>query len=92
VLKVLEPIWSRKPETASRLRGQIEAVLDWATARGYRQGDNPARWRGHLDQTLPAPSKLGVVKHHAALSYDQMPDFMEALRQREGIAARGWNS
>jgi len=57
VMKIIEPLWSTKPETASRLRGRIEAVLDWATVRGYRQGDNPARWRGHLDKLLPAPRK-----------------------------------
>src|SRR5579872_5003608 len=58
VMKVLEPIWRTKPETASRLRGRIEAILDWATVRGYRQGDNPARWRGHFDKLLPARNKL----------------------------------
>jgi integrase len=87
VLKVLEPIWTEKPETAGRLRGRIEAVLDWATARGYRRGDNPARWKGHLDQTLPARSKVQKVKHHSALAYDEMPEFMAALPQQEGIAA-----
>jgi hypothetical protein len=66
VLKVLEPIWPIKPETASRLRGRIESVLDWATVRGYRTGDNPARWRGHLDKLLPARSKVRKVRHHAA--------------------------
>jgi integrase len=88
VLKVLEPIWSIKPETASRLRGRIESVLDWATVRGYRTGDNPARWRGHLDKLLPARSKVRKVKHHAALAYVEMSAFMEALRAQEGIAAR----
>jgi integrase len=88
VLKVLEPIWSSKPETASRLRGRIESVLDWATVRGYRTGDNPARWRAHLDKLLPARSKVRKVKHHAALAYVEMPPFMEALRAQEGIAAR----
>lgn len=67
VLKVLEPIWAKKTETASRLRGRIEAVLDWAKVRGYRQGENPARWRGHLDKLLPARAKVQKVQHHAAL-------------------------
>ena len=85
---MLEPIWPSKPETASRVRGRIEAVLDWATARGYRAGDNPARWRGHLDQLLPARSKVAPVKHHPALPYDELPAFMAELRQQDGIAAR----
>jgi integrase len=88
VLKVLEPIWRTKPETASRLRGRIEAVLDWATVRGYRKGDNPARWRGHLSKLLPARSKVRKVKHHTALRYAELPDFMVALRGQGGIAAR----
>ena len=88
VMKILEPIWSKKPETATRLRGRIESVLDWATAHGYRQGENPARWRGHLDQLLPARAKISKVKHHAALPYDEMPAFMAALRTQDGVAAR----
>ncbi len=88
VLKVLEPIWTDKPETASRLRGRIESVLDWAKVRGYRQGENPARWRGHLDKLLPAPAKIRRVEHHAALAYAELPDFMAALRAQEGISAR----
>ena len=88
VLKVLEPIWATKPETASRLRGRIEAVLDWAKVRGYRQGENPARWRGHLDKLLPKKTKVRQVKHHAALPFDELPEFMAALRQQEGTAAR----
>jgi integrase len=88
VMKILEPLWSTKPETAARLRGRIEAVLDWATARGYRQGENPARWRGHLDKLLPARSKMRKVKHHAALAYGELPEFMAALRGQEGVAAR----
>jgi hypothetical protein len=67
VLKVIEPLWITKPETASRLRGRIESVLDWATVRGYRAGENPARWRGHIDKLLPARSKVRKVQHHAAL-------------------------
>ena len=88
VMKVLEPIWSTKTETAGRLRGRIEAILDWATVRGFRVGDNPARWRGHLDKLLPSRAKVSKVKHHAALPYDDMPLFMMALRKQEGVAAR----
>jgi integrase len=88
VTQVLEPIWSTKPETASRLRGRIERVLDWAKARGFRAGENPARWRGHLDQLLPARSKVHKVQHHAALPFSELPPFMAALRERAGVAAR----
>jgi integrase len=88
VMKALEPIWQTKSETASRLRGRIEAVLDWATVRGYRKGDNPARWRGHLDKLLPARSKVGKVEHHPALPYDELADFVAVLRSQDGIAAR----
>ena len=89
VLKILESIWSEKPETASRVRGRIESVLDWATARKYREGENPARWKGNLDKILPARSKVQQVKHHAALPYDDLGDFMAALSEQEGIAALG---
>jgi integrase len=89
VMTVLEPIWAAKPETASRVRGRIEAILDWAKAREYRAGENPARWRGHLDKLLPAPGKLRKVKHHAALPYGEMGVFMAELRERGAIAARG---
>jgi integrase len=88
VMKVLEPIWTEKPETASRLRGRIESVLDWATVSGYREGDNPARWRGHLENLLPSLNKKLRVKHHPALPFNQMGQFMEALRLQEGVAAR----
>ena len=88
VMKVLQPIWGTKPETASRVRGRIEAVLDWAKVQGFRQGENPARWRGHLDHLLPAKAKVRRVKHHAALSYAELPDFMSKLRSQEGTAAR----
>lgn len=88
VMKVVEPLWSTKTETASRVRGRIELVLDWATARGYRRGDNPARWRGHLDKLLPARTKVRQVKHHAALPYTEAPAFMADLRGREGTGAR----
>jgi integrase len=88
VLKVLEPIWTTKPETAGRVRGRIEAVLDWAKVHAYRTGENPARWRGHLDTLLPARGKVRKVEHHAALSYTELPGFLFALREQEGIAAR----
>ncbi len=88
VMRILEPIWTTKPETASRLRGRIERILDWATVRGYRTGDNPARWRGHLSALLPAKSKVRTVKHHKALPYTDIPAFMADLRQRKGIAAQ----
>jgi integrase len=88
VMKAVEPIWNEKPETASRVRGRIEAILDWATARGYREGENPARWRGHLQNLLPARSKVRRVQHYAALPYPQIGDFMARLRQQEGVAAR----
>jgi integrase len=88
VMKVLEPVWTEKPETASRLRGRIEAILNWARVRGYRSGENPARWRGHLDHLLPARSKVRKVEHHAALPYAALPRFLVSLRQEEGIAAR----
>jgi integrase len=88
VLRVLEPIWTQRPETASRLRGRIEAVLDWASARGYRQGDNPARWRGHLNKILPARSKVAQVRHQPALPYIEMPAFVVELRANEAISAR----
>jgi integrase len=88
VLKVLEPIWTTKAETASRIRGRIEAVLDWATARKLRAGENPARWRGHLNKLLPARSKSRTVQHHPALPYAEIPVFMTALRAQDGTAAR----
>jgi integrase len=86
VMKVLEPIWTTKPETAARLRGRIESVLNWAKARGYRTGENPALWKGHLDNLLPPRSKIAKVKHHAALPYNQTSQFIEALHQQDGIA------
>lgn len=88
VLLCLEPIWKTKNETASRLRGRIESVLDWATVRKYRTGDNPARWKGHLDKVLPAPMKIQKVQHHRAVPIDDMPAFGADLRQRAGVAAR----
>lgn len=88
VLNCLEPIWSHTPETAKRLRGRIENILDWAAVRGYRAGDNPARWRGHLSKLLPAPGKVRAVRHHAAMPYSELPKFMADLRDRDELAAR----
>jgi integrase len=88
VLQALEPIWQTKTETASRVRGRIESVLDWASVRGYRSGDNPARWKGHLEEVLPARGQIAKVEHHPALPYAELPDFMRTLRQRPGSAAR----
>lgn len=88
VLRVLEPIWAEKTETASRLRGRIEAVLAWATVAGHREGDNPARWKGNLDQMLAKPSKVAKVGNHAALSPDDIPRWWADLQTRSGIAAQ----
>ena len=88
VVKVLEPLWTTRPETASRLRGRIESILDFAKVREFRDGENPARWRGHLAKLLPSRSKVRDVKHHAALSYAELPAFLASLRAQEGIAAR----
>lgn len=87
VLEVLQPIWREKTETASRVRGRIEAVLDWATVRGYRSGENPARWKGHLDQLLPKPSKVSKVVHHAAVGVDAVADFLNSLRRVPGMGS-----
>ena len=86
VLKIIEPIWRTKAETAARIRGRIETVLDSAKARGYRQGENPARWRGHLAQILPARTRLSRG-HHKAIAYEQIPAFVRALHKREAVAA-----
>jgi integrase len=86
VLKILEPIWKAKPETASRVRGRIETILDAARARGYREGENPARWRGHIAQILPARSRL-TRGHHKALPYDAVPAFVGELQSRNAMAA-----
>jgi len=88
IIKVLEPIWASKNETASRVRGRVERVLDWARARGYRAGENPARWRGHLDKLLPPPRKVQKEAHHAALPYRQIGEFIRQLRSNEGVAPR----
>ena len=88
ILNVLRPIWKTKTETASRLRGRIENILDWAKVHGYRETENPARWKGNLDKVLSAPTKTKVVKHHPALPYAGIGSFMEALTARPGIAAQ----
>jgi integrase len=87
VLSVLKPLWNEKPETASRLRGRIERVLDAAKAQGLRSGENPARWRGHLDQLLPKRQRL-TRGHHAAMGYAEVPVFVKDLRARQSTAAR----
>jgi len=88
VLKTLRPIWKEKPETASRVRGRIERVLAWATVSGYRQGENPARWRGHLGEMLPAKSKIHNVIHHKALPYAELPTFIgETAQSRQCVGA-----
>jgi integrase len=87
VLAALEPIWTAKPETAQRVRGRIETVLNYATTREWRSGDNPARWRGHLANLLPPRGKIAPVEHHAALPWSEIGSFMESLAQQEGVAA-----
>ena len=85
VLAVLEPIWEEKNETAARLRGRIESILDWATVHGFRFGDNPARWKGHLDVLLVSPGKIKKVTHHKALPYKETAAFIHRLRQHKGM-------
>ncbi len=87
VLTCLRAIWHDKPETAKRVRGRIERVLDFAKSRGLRSGENPARWRGHLSHLLPQASKIQPVRNHAAISWRDMPEFMRELRAREGLSA-----
>jgi integrase len=88
VMRCLDPIWTTKTETASRVRGRMESVLAWATVRGLRSGDNPAAWRNHLDQLLPARAKVQKVEHRAALPYADAGAFLAELRQRDNLAAR----
>ena len=88
VLRVLEPIWRTKTETATRVRGRIELVLDWCRARGHRKGDNPARWRGHLEQLLPNPSRVSKVVHHAAVSWADAPAHYARIKQAPGLGAQ----
>ena len=88
VLRVLEPIWTEKPETAGRVRGRVEKILSWAKVSNYRSGENPARWRDNLDQLLPKLSEVRNVEHLAALPYAELPEFMAKLRERKGSVAR----
>jgi integrase len=88
VVKVLEPIWHERPETASRLRGGIESVLAWASVRGFRQGDNPARWTNHLEELLPSRRDILPVEHFAALPYHEVPGLMAKLREGNGVRER----
>jgi integrase len=88
VLQCIEPIWKTKTPTASRVRQRLQAVLDWAGVRNYREGDNPARWEGHLEHILPKASAVAKTQHHVALPYTEMPEFMAALRNTEGLPAR----
>jgi hypothetical protein len=92
VLKVLEPIWASKPETASRLRGRIENIVDWATARGYRSGENPARWKGNLKQLLPVLAKKDRVTHHKAMPFPEVGDFVHKLRGCPASLRVVWSS
>ncbi len=88
VMRVLDPIWTEKNETARRVRGRIESILDWAQVRGLRKGENPARWKGHLEKALPTIKKSLRVKHHPALPFAQMPAFMAKLSQTPGVSAQ----
>jgi integrase len=88
VLKAVEPLWTTKTETATRVRQRIEAILDWAKARGYRDGENPARWRGHLEKLLPSPSKIAPIVHLAAMPYADVPAFFARLKSREAVSAK----
>ena len=88
VMQILRPIWDLKPETAGRLRGRIERILDWATVSGFRQGPNPAQWRGYLVNLLPSKSRIHSVQHHPAMPYQGIGDFVLQLRERDGIAAQ----
>ena len=88
ITKCLEPIWLTKNETAGRVRGRIESILDWATVHEYREGVNPARWRGHLDKLLAKPSKIQKTEHHKALPYTEINRFIDLLRLQEGVAAK----
>jgi len=88
IIRIIEPIWKTKTETASRVRGRIEKVLDWARAHGYREGTNPAAWKGHLELMLPAKGKIAAVKHHPAMPYEELPGFIKQLRAQDAISAR----
>jgi len=87
ITKILEPIWNEKPETAGRVRGRIEAILDWAATHGYRDRENPARWKGHLENVFARRSKIRRVNHHAALPFGEIGAFMATLKEQEGLGA-----
>src|SRR5262249_26894190 len=87
VMRVVQPIWEVRTETASRVRARVEAVLDWAAANGYRSGDNPARWRGHLDKLLPRRAKVSPVPPQPAMAFRDLPAFMGEVRQNSSISA-----
>ncbi len=88
VLRVIEPIWTTKNETASKLRQRLQAVLDWSAVRGHRSGENPARWRGHLENVLPPSAQVQDTEHQPAMRFEDLPGFMPELRRRQGVAAR----
>ena len=88
VMQCLEPIWAVIPETASRIRGRMEKILDWSRVNGYREGENPARWSGHLDQSLPRKTKIRTVKGHASMPYTELPQFWPVLNLLQGLGAR----
>jgi len=88
VVAALEPIWQTKPETAGRVRGRVESILDWATVHKYRAGENPARWRGHREKILPSRKKVRAVEHHPALPFAEIAAFMTAVAKQPGSAAR----
>ena len=88
IMQALQPIWTTKPETAARVRGRIEAILDWATVSGLRDGANPARWKGHIEKLLPKRSKVAAVEHHAALAYAELPAFFLRLQAADGMGAK----
>lgn len=88
VLKVLQPIWTTKTETATRLRGRMETIFDWCQARGYRKAENPARWNGHLQQLLPRPSLIRKIEHFASLPYTELPAFISRLKSQHGLTPK----
>jgi hypothetical protein len=88
IVEVIRPIWTSRPETASRVRGRIESILDWAATNGFREGENPARWSGHLENILPKRDKLAAVAHHGAIPYADIPTFMSRIAAQDGTPAR----
>ena len=88
ILQILEPHWLTQTETTSRLRGRLERILDWARVKGFRKGENPARWKGHLKHLLPEKAKVQKVEHHPAMPYSKIPEFLRALQKKEGVAAK----